>query len=200
MKRGHAIIIAFVAIALLLLVPLALSWKPKWFSRQFWRRVACNDGIDNDGDGYTDYPADPGCKRRWDRSELNRFIECDDGIDNDGDGYIDRSDAGCSSPRDNDESNCGDGICEGGETHQTCSADCTPPDSCSETDSGFDIWNQGSTYGYRNGNAYNNTDFCDNSTSLIEYYCSGTSCSMAGVDCSNYNATCNNGACQLQPQ
>jgi dienelactone hydrolase len=47
--------------------------------------------------------------------------ECRDRIDNDGDGWIDRADVACSSPRSKDETNCGDGVCEGGEI---CAADC----------------------------------------------------------------------------
>ncbi|MBR9692996.1 hypothetical protein GOV07_03645 [Candidatus Woesearchaeota archaeon] len=50
--------------------------------------------------------------------------ECSDGVDNDGDGATDMSDGGCSSPSDDDETNCGDGACEGGETSGTCPADC----------------------------------------------------------------------------
>ncbi|HLD04802.1 MAG TPA: hypothetical protein VJG90_03700 [Candidatus Nanoarchaeia archaeon] len=51
--------------------------------------------------------------------------ECRDHIDNDGDGQIDYpADAGCTGPSDNDETNCGDGVCEGGETPATCPADC----------------------------------------------------------------------------
>jgi hypothetical protein len=53
--------------------------------------------------------------------------ECSDGLDNDGDGQTDLSDAGCSSPSDNDETNCGDGECEGGETCSSCSQDCPTP-------------------------------------------------------------------------
>jgi len=53
--------------------------------------------------------------------------ECSDSIDNDGDGQTDLSDSGCSSSTDNDETNCGDGVCEGGETSVTCSPDCTSP-------------------------------------------------------------------------
>ena len=30
---------------------------------------ACNDGVDNDGDGYTDFPADPDCRGNGDNSE-----------------------------------------------------------------------------------------------------------------------------------
>jgi len=50
------------------------------------------------------------------------IIECSDGVDNDGDGQIDSDDGGCDNPDDTDETNCGDGICEGGETCQC--ADC----------------------------------------------------------------------------
>ena len=33
--------------------------------------TACLDGLDNDGDGFVDYPLDPGCAKPWDQSELN---------------------------------------------------------------------------------------------------------------------------------
>jgi len=33
--------------------------------------VACNDGVDNDGDGLTDYPSDPGCSSATDTDEFN---------------------------------------------------------------------------------------------------------------------------------
>lgn len=52
----------------------------------------CSDGIDNDGDGKIDFPADPECKSADDDSEAP---ECSDGKDNDGDGKIDRDDPGC---------------------------------------------------------------------------------------------------------
>lgn len=48
--------------------------------------VACNDGIDNDGDGLIDDSADPGCH---DTHSPLENPECNDGIDNDGDGGID---------------------------------------------------------------------------------------------------------------
>ena len=46
----------------------------------------CSDGLDNDGDGHVDYPADLGCR------DVNWDIEspaCEDHVDNDGDGKID---------------------------------------------------------------------------------------------------------------
>ncbi|MBW2974166.1 metallophosphoesterase [Candidatus Woesearchaeota archaeon] len=85
--------------------------------------TACNDGVDNDGDNLTDYPYDPGCSSANDTSELGTN-ECDDGIDNDGDGNIDTADGGCLNASGTDETNCGDGVCEGGETSGTCPADC----------------------------------------------------------------------------
>lgn len=88
---------------------------------------ACSDHIDNDGDGFTDYPADIGCVNGLDNDETNTIIvtpppaACADGIDNDGDGLIDYPlDPGCDLPSDTDESNtivinpqqfiCSDGI------------------------------------------------------------------------------------------
>src|SRR3989338_1889203 len=60
--------------------------------------------------------------------------ECKDRLDNDGDGKKDYpSDAGCSSRNDNDESNCGDGRCEGNETSLNCTADCGVPTTTSTT-------------------------------------------------------------------
>ena len=36
---------------------------------------ACNDGIDNDGDGYTDYPDDTDCTGATDTAELKPTLE-----------------------------------------------------------------------------------------------------------------------------
>ncbi len=46
---------------------------------------ACNDGVDNDGDGLVD-TADPGC---FNAIGFNESPQCDDEIDNDNDGRID---------------------------------------------------------------------------------------------------------------
>jgi len=67
---------------------------------------ACNDGIDNDGDGNVDM-ADAGC------ADLASNIEnpqCDDGVNNDLDGLVDLADPNCASAADNREapnSGCG---------------------------------------------------------------------------------------------
>jgi cysteine-rich repeat protein len=46
----------------------------------------CNDGVDDDGDGLADFPADPGCQSI---SSPKENPLCDDGLDNDGDHGID---------------------------------------------------------------------------------------------------------------
>ena len=88
------------------------------------KKAQCSDGVDNDGDGKIDFPADPGCSSSTDDSERDSADDsgrrgeddaaCADGIDNDGDGKIDfPSDPGCSSARDDSEagggSECSDG-------------------------------------------------------------------------------------------
>ncbi|MGH0033576.1 MAG: YncE family protein [Myxococcota bacterium] len=67
---------------------------------------ACNNGLDDDGDGDIDL-ADAGCKNAtWD----NEAPQCNDGIDNDGNGNVDLADANCGSSFDKKElkdSSCG---------------------------------------------------------------------------------------------
>ena len=157
--------LAIAIIAVILLVPEGFA-APRAVK-------ACRDGSDNDGDGYTDWPDDPGCQNKNDNSELNLNIECDDGSDNDGDDDIDMNDGGCSSPTDDDETNCGDGVCEGGETSGTCPADCGEPDSCSDTDGGDYPFTFGTTSGYYDNSPYENDDYCLDSSNVMEYYCSG---------------------------
>lgn len=63
----------------------------------------CANGIDDDGDGAIDFPADTGCVSDQDNDEINP--QCNDGIDNDGDGTVDHpGDRGCSNLQDNSES------------------------------------------------------------------------------------------------
>jgi hypothetical protein len=65
-----------------------------------WSNVspACSDGLDNDGDGLTDHPADSGCAAAGDESENASGVACDDRLDNDGDGLWDYpDDLGCTS-------------------------------------------------------------------------------------------------------
>lgn len=65
----------------------------------------CGDGVDNDGDGMTDFPDDLGCVSTEDTSEDSLpSPKCDDGRDNDGDGKADYpADPGCIAPQADDE-------------------------------------------------------------------------------------------------
>ncbi len=87
-------------------------------SREGWVALlsapACNDGLDNDSDGQTDFPADPQCTAKGDRSETP---DCGDGLDNDGDGPIDFPvDPQCTAAADQTErADCGDGIDNDGD-------------------------------------------------------------------------------------
>jgi hypothetical protein len=70
-------------------------------------RLQCNDGIDNDLDGYIDYPMDEGCDGFDDNDESYVYVpQCNDGEDNDGDGLTDYpEDSGCTNFDDDDEYN-----------------------------------------------------------------------------------------------
>ena len=80
---------------------------------------ACSDGVDNDGDGRVDYPADKGCKSAADTTETNRN-RCSDGLDNDDDGRTDfPADPGCASAVDRSEGPdpaCSDGADNDGDS------------------------------------------------------------------------------------
>jgi hypothetical protein len=82
--------------------------------------VACNDGVDNDGDGLTDYGQDPGCSATDDSSETDTNYVCDDGIDNDGDGDIDMLDTGCCDSTSSSEQLCELTGCGGDEVYSDC--------------------------------------------------------------------------------
>jgi formylglycine-generating enzyme required for sulfatase activity len=84
-------------------------------------RVACRDGLDNDGDRLVDYAADQGCVSADDDSERGAVIQlpghppfntCDDGVDNDGDTLADYpADPGCAWPASYTENpRCSDGF------------------------------------------------------------------------------------------
>ncbi|HEV2772070.1 MAG TPA: hypothetical protein VGV57_04490 [Thermoleophilaceae bacterium] len=67
----------------------------------------CSDSADNDRDGRTDFPADPGCASATDNDETDPppARQCSDGRDNDRDGRTDYPrDPGCSSANDDNES------------------------------------------------------------------------------------------------
>jgi hypothetical protein len=59
----------------------------------------CDDGLDNDGDEWADYPTDRGCTAASDPSEREWTLICDNGLDDDGDTLIDYpDDPGCYNP------------------------------------------------------------------------------------------------------
>ena len=70
--------------------------------------LSCADGLDNDGDGLIDFPAEPGCDSPGDNDETDPdpLPECGNGIDDDEDGFTDfdvdpaLSDPGCKSASD----------------------------------------------------------------------------------------------------
>ena len=147
--------------------------------------------------------------------------ECNDKIDNDGDGYTDRKDDGCNGKKDNDESNCGDGTCEGSESSDNCVADCGPStycgdgtcdadedcsscssdcgncNSCTDSDNGYNVNTKGTVSGYDSGETYTYTDYCTtNATQLLEYYCIGDVWNSIPYNSnSNDTTSCVNGAC-----
>ena len=63
----------------------------------------CANGLDDDGDGFADYPDDPGCTHASDELEKDDRLVCDNALDDDGDGLTDASDPGCARPDDNNE-------------------------------------------------------------------------------------------------
>jgi cysteine-rich repeat protein len=77
----------------------------------------CADGLDNDGDGRTDHPDDPGCASATDYLETNPARACDNGLDDDGDGRIDvPDDPGCRDPNGNlEKPQCQDGLDNDGQ-------------------------------------------------------------------------------------
>ncbi|MEZ4470026.1 MAG: hypothetical protein R3F60_04305 [bacterium] len=75
--------------------------------------IQCANGLDDDGDGQIDYPADPGCDGPADLDEADPAEPaCRNGVDDDGDGHTDHpDDPGCASPDDPSEaSTCGEHV------------------------------------------------------------------------------------------
>lgn len=84
----------------------------------------CNNNIDDDNDGLTDWPADPGCSTRNDNGETSPSLVCDNGADamNDADALADfrlsGGDPGCAGVTDTSEidGQCDDTVDNDGDT------------------------------------------------------------------------------------
>ncbi len=83
--------------------------------------AACDDGTDNDADGWTDFPSDPGCRTAvW----ILENPMCQDGIENDADGLADH-DGGQSI-----HGNCSGGACPPGVTDPDANGVANPDPHC----------------------------------------------------------------------
>jgi hypothetical protein len=104
---------------------------------------ACSDGTDNDGDGLTDFPLDPGCDEAEDFSEQSPALVCDNGLDDDGDGATDvAEDPGCDQPTDPSEQSptlaCDNGLDDDGDgVVDLADPGCTGPADGAETEPGL---------------------------------------------------------------
>jgi hypothetical protein len=78
---------------------------------------ACDNGVDDDGDGWADFPDDPGCLDLDDAFERSADLPCDDGFDNDGDGLTDfPEEIGCRDPEWGlEDPACSDGVDNDGD-------------------------------------------------------------------------------------
>jgi hypothetical protein len=82
------------------------------YAQSLFAPPACGNGLDDDGDGLVDHPADTGCTSTADASEREEGRACDDGLDDDGDGAADYpADPGCfGAVADTERPQCQDGI------------------------------------------------------------------------------------------
>lgn len=103
--------------------------------------MACEDGIDNDGDGKKDYPDEPGCTSRTDDDETDPTPKplCSNGIDDNGDGYKDYPlDTDCHAASENYEgpAACEDGLDNDGDGKVDYPNDpgCLTPSDTTESD------------------------------------------------------------------
>ena len=176
----------------------------------------CSDLIDNDNDGLTDYPGDPGCADSSDNTETDPTLVCDNGLDesNDADALADfrlsGGDLGCTSATDSSEvdGECDDLSDNDLDTHTDFNDDSkcisysdsseSPKDSCGDTDNGIDESVQGTVSGDDNDVPFSNTDFCIDSATLNEYSCEDISNDynpLSSTITCGIGEQCTNGAC-----
>gem|GEM_PF-2073831 len=114
------------------LIPITTHYLEKWLlgslsyslpEDPMVEQAQCEDGADNDGDGFIDFGDDPGCTDIHDNDEVDVVeilpAQCEDETDNDGDGLIDLADSGCGGVSDDDETNyaCNDGLDNDGDDY-----------------------------------------------------------------------------------
>jgi hypothetical protein len=123
----------------------------------------CDDGDDNDGDGYIDCD-DPDCADNMACIETN----CADSIDDDGDGDTDCADPDCLSDPYCVEFDCNDGFTNDNDDFIDCDdTDCVDANKCEEYDcsDGIDNDNDGEK------DCYDSECFFDHSCGGKEHYC-----------------------------
>jgi len=120
-------------------------------------QYSCYDSLDNDGDGFFDYPDDPDCTTPYETEDTVNFWQCNDGTDNDNDGYTDYpDDTGCSQAFDDNEfpkqgTACQDNTCS---EAQGCILDHTF--ACTSTILNYDFTTTPDWYGlFVEGEIYN---------------------------------------------
>lgn len=78
---------------------------------------------------------------------------------------------------------CGDAVCSPSEDPVSCPEDCSYPDSCEDSDGGFVVPVQGTVEGYSDGTGYAKTDYCIDTSMLMEYHCIGPQWNGVEYDC-----------------
>ena len=121
--------------------------------------------------------------------------ECADKVDNDDDGKIDLVDAGCENAKDDQESDCGDGVCNSVEGPISCSKDCGF-DTCLDTDKGYYANVRGAIRGVYHKKNFLEEDYCRDERTLVEYSCGTGAPKGVVVSCANAaTSRCEEGTC-----
>ncbi len=166
-----------------------------------WSNQACGAWTCNVDDRHqTRSCADPDCGGGDENRCINAAsceTECNDGIDNDGDFDDDLADVGCAGdPYDDDETNCGDGVCEGPETVGSCAPDCVTCDSSCTNQANFFQCNGQTSEEYEYFCNGGQTGFCDTQIAVSTNCDIGDGWTCIGSDRENHDNYCNVGSGQ----
>ncbi len=189
MDRNGKVALFFISLLVVLLATgLVMAGKGKAGGKP-----ECRDKKDNDGDGLIDYPKDPGCSSKKDRDESDEpVVVCGNNV-REGSEVCDGTDLGGET--------CVSRGFDGGSLE--CASDCKSfvtsgcfDNTCSDTDGGIVSMVRGTVSGDFEGNSYSETDFCLDTTSVLEFYCSEDVALNMTLECvGNATVTCLNGAC-----